>query len=78
MRALSRAGDNGRVVIEFAAELRLFLTARHRGDGRVEQAVNGSLGHLVEAAGVPLTEVGPLVRDGETVPPSYRPTAISP
>lgn len=34
-----------------------------------------SLGHVVEAAGVPLTEVGRLAVDGRPVAPSYRPPA---
>ncbi|MFC6005383.1 hypothetical protein ACFPZ0_28040, partial [Streptomonospora nanhaiensis] len=47
------------MVIEFAAEVRLFLASRHRG-GRVEAAVDGtsSLGHVVESLGIPLPEVG--------------------
>jgi uncharacterized protein with PIN domain len=61
------------VVIEFATELRLFLAARHRRDGRVETDVDGSLGHVVESAGVPLPEVGALVRDGERLLPSHWP-----
>jgi uncharacterized protein with PIN domain len=61
------------VVIEFAEDLRLFLAARHRGDGRVEARVDGSLGHVVESAGVPLPEVGALVCRGERVTPSHRP-----
>ena len=66
-------GDNGRVVIEFAEDLRLFLASRHRRDGRVETRVDGSLGHVVESAGVPLPEVGALVCHGRRVPPSHRP-----
>lgn len=61
------------MVIEFAAELRMFLAARHRRDGRVEVRVDGSLGHVVESVGVPLTEVGALVREGERISPSCRP-----
>lgn len=61
------------MVIEFAAELRLFLPARRRRDGRVETKVGGSLGHVVESAGVPLPEVGAMLKDGEPLPPSYRP-----
>lgn len=68
-----RGGDNGSVVIDFEAELRLFLPARHRRDGRVETRVSGSLGHVVESAGVPLPEVGALLRGGERLAPSYRP-----
>jgi uncharacterized protein len=61
------------MVIEFATELRLFLAARHRRDGRVETRVDGSLGHVVESAGVPLPEVGALLQDGERLRPSHRP-----
>ncbi|GAA4497844.1 Mut7-C RNAse domain-containing protein [Actinoallomurus oryzae] len=63
------------IVIEFARELRLFLAARHR-NGRVEAAVDGtsSLGHVIESLGVPLPEVGTLLREGDPVAPSHRPT----
>lgn len=66
--------DNGSVVIEFAAELRMFLATRHRA-GRVEAGVDGtsSLGHVVESLGVPLTEVGGLRRGGRRVTTSHRP-----
>jgi uncharacterized protein with PIN domain len=62
------------VVIEFAAELRLFLASRHRG-GRVETGIDdtSSLGHVVESFGVPLPEVGLLLCHGERVTPSHRP-----
>jgi uncharacterized protein len=62
------------VVIEFASELRLFLARRHRG-GRVETATDGTstLGHVVESLGVPLTEVGGLLRGGESLTPGHRP-----
>jgi uncharacterized protein with PIN domain len=62
------------IVIEFAAELRLFLRSRYR-DGQVEAAVGGasSLGHMVEAVGVPLPEVGGLLLRGEPVERAYRP-----
>ena len=68
--------DNGSVVIEFAAELRLFLASRHREGGRVETGIDGtsSLGHVVESLGVPLTEVGALVCRGEHVAPGHRPS----
>jgi uncharacterized protein with PIN domain len=62
------------VVIDFAAELRLFLAPRHRG-GRVIARADGtsSLGHVVESLGVPLPEVGALLVAGRTVPPGHRP-----
>ena len=54
--------------------LRLFLAARYRsGDVPVEPDGTSSLGHLVQSAGVPLTEVGRLARDGAPLLPSYRP-----
>jgi uncharacterized protein len=62
------------VVIDFAAELRLFLRSRYR-DGQVETAVDGtsSLGHVVESLGVPLPEVGGLLVREEPVERAYRP-----
>ncbi|GAB2802980.1 Mut7-C RNAse domain-containing protein [Actinoallomurus bryophytorum] len=62
------------MVIEFAAEVRLFLASRHRG-GRVEAAVDGtsSLGHVVESLGIPLPEVGEMRAQGVPVSPSYHP-----
>ena len=61
------------MVIEFAAQLRLFLASRHR-DGRVVTAIHGtsSLGHVVESLGVPLTEVGATLLQGVPVPTSHR------
>ena len=63
------------VLLRFAPPLRLFLAARHRATGEVSWPYDGTstLGHLVEAAGVPLTETGPLTLDGRTVPPGHRP-----
>jgi hypothetical protein len=61
--------------LEVAPRLRLFLAPRHRG-GRVWVEVDrvvGSLGHLVESLGPPLTEVGALVVAGQPVTPRYRP-----
>ena len=62
------------LVLSFAPELRLFLRPRDRA-GTVRVAVDGtsSLGHLVEAAGVPLTEVGGLRVGGLPAEPSHRP-----
>jgi uncharacterized protein with PIN domain len=62
------------IVIDFAAELRLFLRSRYR-EGQVETAVDGtsSFGHVVESLGVPLPEVGGLLLRGEPVERSYRP-----
>jgi uncharacterized protein len=62
------------MVLEFAAELRLFLPPRHRS-GRVETGIDGtsSLGHVVESLGVPLPEVGGVLVGGRPVDRSYRP-----
>ncbi|MDF3291381.1 Mut7-C RNAse domain-containing protein [Streptomyces silvisoli] len=58
-----------------ADDLRFFLAARNRGASGVRVAVDGtsSLGHVVQSIGVPLTEVGGLEADGQTVPDTYRP-----
>jgi hypothetical protein len=59
-----------------APSLRFLLPLRARTSGVVDTRYDGTatLGHLVQAAGVPLTEVGALVLDGEAVPASTRPT----
>jgi uncharacterized protein len=64
----------GQARLEFAAELRFFLAPAARS-GAVLAPLDGtsSLGHVVESSGVPLPEVGDLVVDGRSVPPSYRP-----
>ena len=61
--------------IRLAEELRLFLPPRLRAAGRATARADGvsSLGHLVEAAGVPLTEVGEIRVDGRPADTSYRP-----
>ncbi len=61
--------------LEFAPELRFFLRREYRPDGRVPVGCDGtsSLGHVVEAAGVPLTEVGALAVGGRAAAASYRP-----
>jgi uncharacterized protein len=57
-----------------AAELRFLLPTRWRaGVAELPDDPTASLGHLVESAGVPLTEVGRLVVGGRPVPPAYRP-----
>src|SRR4051812_24738577 len=63
-----------RVLVDFAAELGLFLRSRHEGEP-VEVSVDGtsSLGHVVESLGVPLPEVAELRSRGQPVLPSYRP-----
>src|SRR6516162_4580114 len=56
------------------AELELFLRSGRRG-GPVPVPLDGtsSLGHVVESLGVPLTEVGRLVVNGEAADRGYRP-----
>jgi len=57
-----------------APELRLFLPARRRAAAvELPDDPTASLGHLVEAAGVPLPEVGRLAVAGRPVPPAFRP-----
>jgi uncharacterized protein len=60
------------VIIE--AELRMFLRPRDRG-GPVVVTLDGtsSLGHVVESLGVPLTEAGRLLVNGQPARPGYRP-----
>lgn len=60
--------------LRFAAELRMFLPPASRV-GPVRAATDGtsSLGHVVESAGVPLTEVGMLLVNDKPVQPSYQP-----
>jgi uncharacterized protein with PIN domain len=62
------------LLIEFAAELRMFLRPRDRA-GPVHAAADGisTLGHVVESLGVPLPEVGGLTASGRPVPPGHRP-----
>lgn len=69
-----QGADRPRVELHFPPGLRLFLAPRHRG-ARCFAEVDGtsSLGHVVEAAGVPLTEVGGLAVDGRPVSAAYRP-----
>jgi uncharacterized protein len=60
--------------VSFAADLLLFLRPSHRS-GPVSVSCDGvsSLGHVVESLGVPLTEAGLLMVNGEPVTPGYRP-----
>jgi hypothetical protein len=57
-------------------DLELFLAPARRGRP-ISVALDGtsSLGHLVQALGVPLTEVGLLHVNGAAQPPAYRPRA---
>lgn len=62
------------VSVRFSPELWIFLAPRNR---RPEVAVpydgTSSLGHLIESAGVPLTEAGTFLAGGRPVERSYRP-----
>ncbi len=66
--------NQAQALVVVAAELGLFLRPGRR-DGPVRVAVDGtsSLGHLVQSLGVPLTEVGRLLVNGEPALPGYRP-----
>src|SRR5260370_11779375 len=66
--------SHARALVMVPAELRLFLRPGRRG-GAVPAAVDGtsSLGHVVESLGVPLTEVGRLLVNGEPATAGYRP-----
>lgn len=63
-----------RITVRVPAELRVFLAAERRGES-TEVVTDGSssLGHVVEALGIPLTEVGRLAAGGRDVPRSYVP-----
>jgi len=69
------------LTLRISPELRMFLPARHRGTELLAVPHDGtsSLVHVVQSAGVPLTEVGALLLEGEDggrpVEPSYRPAA---
>lgn len=65
------------IQIRFDPSLHVFLGPAHRradrpGPARIDRV--SSLGHLVEALGVPLTEVGGLRVDGAAAEPGYVPT----
>jgi uncharacterized protein len=64
--------DQAQAVVIVVAELRLFLRPGRRG-GPVPVDGTTSLGHVVESLGVPLTEVGRLLVNGEQAAPGYRP-----
>ena len=66
--------SGAQAVVTVAAELRMFLRPSRRG-GPVPLALDGtsSLGHLVESLGVPLTEAGRLLVNGQPATPGYRP-----
>ena len=68
--------NQARALVIVAAELGLFLRPGRRG-GPVRVTVDGtsSLGHVVQSLGVPLTEVGRLLVNGEPPCPDTAPAA---
>ena len=58
--------DGPAVTVRVAEPLRFLLPARDRAEGarRLAFDPDATVGHVVQAAGVPLTEVGPLRLDG--------------
>jgi uncharacterized protein len=66
--------NQAQAVVIVAAELRMFLRPGRRA-GPVAVAVDGtsSLGHVVQSLGVPLTEAGRLLVNGEPAAPGNRP-----
>jgi uncharacterized protein with PIN domain len=62
------------VLLRVAGPLRFLLPLRNRRDGvrSLPYDPDATVGHLVQAAGVPLTEAGALLLDGEPVSPSAR------
>ncbi len=66
--------SEAQAVVIIEAELRMFLRPGRRG-GPVAVTLDGtsSLGHVVESLGVPLTEVGRLLANGQPARPGYRP-----
>ena len=69
MRDMSRAT----VTVRVAAPLRFLLPVRHRhGEVVVPVDPDVTVGHVVEALGVPHTEFGGLVVNGQAVEPSAR------
>ena len=63
-----------RVVVRLPSGLRFLLPPRHRASGERTLAFDpdATVGHLVQAAGVPLTEAGGVQLDGEPVPVTAR------
>ncbi|WP_329118945.1 Mut7-C RNAse domain-containing protein [Streptomyces sp. NBC_01465] len=60
--------------LQFAPELRLFVPSeRRQGRTTVDTDGSSSLGHVIEALGVPLTEAGLITVDGAPTPRSHVP-----
>lgn len=64
----------GTATIRLAEGLLFFVPVRRRAAG-IDVVADGvsTVGHLVTSLGVPLTEVGGMLVNGEAVPASYRP-----
>ncbi len=61
-------------LLRIAPELLMFLPASRRREAQpITPDGSSTLGHHVESAGIPLTEVGPMTVGGVGVPPSYQP-----
>jgi uncharacterized protein with PIN domain len=57
--------------VSIAGDLLMFLpTSRRRARQAVAHDGTSTVGHIVEALGVPLTEIGPITVDGERVRPA--------
>ncbi|PRY47722.1 hypothetical protein LY71_11279 [Geodermatophilus tzadiensis] len=74
---MARTPGAAAVTVAVDDALRPLLPARDRAAGRRLLAADpdATVGHLVQAAGVPLTEVGALLVDGVPVPRDARPPA---
>ena len=72
-----KSDENHQAVhLEIADELLTFLpTARRRARQQVAHDGTSTVGHIVEAVGVPLPEAGPLTIGEMRVEPSHRPRA---
>jgi uncharacterized protein with PIN domain len=68
-------GDPGGVVVRVVPELAFLLRPRDRAarERRLGHDPDATVGHVVQAAGVPLTEVGELRLDGVPTRPTARP-----
>jgi hypothetical protein len=64
------------VRLRLSGQLWLFMAPRHRLEQvQVHHDGTATVGHLVEAVGVPLTEVGALLAGNVAVSPAHRPPA---
>jgi uncharacterized protein len=75
LQAFRRDLEPGFIVVRLAGPLRFLLRPRDRaaGERRLRFDRDATVGHVVQAAGVPLTEVGELRLDGGTARPADRP-----